>query len=198
MMCPHGPTFSLRFVSSDRVDTDFMAKWLDVYPDGRRMLIQDGAVRMRWLYSDEKALCIVPGKVRQLSPCRLYSLLIFLFPHIFISVFIHLNLISLSLCLCIDPYFPYSITLQIYNISVMLQHTAFILNKGHALGKSICSERERDGERERYKKSKYIVTPLIPRPTFGQQKIVSSFCLQWVGRIVHVRKAGRVGERTTR
>ena len=36
------------YVSSDAIDTDFMVKLTDVYPDGQSRLIQDGAVRMRW------------------------------------------------------------------------------------------------------------------------------------------------------
>lgn len=35
------------FVTSDRLDTDFTAKLVDVYPDGREILICDGIVRMR-------------------------------------------------------------------------------------------------------------------------------------------------------
>ena len=36
------------FVGSDRPDTDFVAKLVDIHPDGTRMLVQDGIVRMRW------------------------------------------------------------------------------------------------------------------------------------------------------
>ena len=36
------------FVGSDRPDTDFVAKLVDIHPDGTRMLVQDGMIRMRW------------------------------------------------------------------------------------------------------------------------------------------------------
>eukprot|EP00490_Sorites_sp_Unknown_P000553 CAMPEP_0114656994 /NCGR_PEP_ID=MMETSP0191-20121206/13202_1 /TAXON_ID=126664 /ORGANISM="Sorites sp." /LENGTH=520 /DNA_ID=CAMNT_0001875369 /DNA_START=227 /DNA_END=1787 /DNA_ORIENTATION=+ len=39
------------FVSSDRIDTDFTAKILDIY-DGKMMLVQDGILRMRWRNGD--------------------------------------------------------------------------------------------------------------------------------------------------
>ena len=36
------------FVSSDAKDTDFTAKLVDVYPDGRAFNVQEGAFRMRY------------------------------------------------------------------------------------------------------------------------------------------------------
>jgi predicted acyl esterase len=33
--------------AQDRPDTDFVAKLVDIWPDGTRMLVQDGIVRMR-------------------------------------------------------------------------------------------------------------------------------------------------------
>jgi putative CocE/NonD family hydrolase len=57
------------FVSSTAVDTDFTAKLIDLYPDGREMLVQDSIIRMRWrnLVSDpfatEPAEHMEPGKV---------------------------------------------------------------------------------------------------------------------------------------
>jgi len=36
------------FVSSTAPDTDFTAKLIDIFPDGRAMLVQDSIVRMRW------------------------------------------------------------------------------------------------------------------------------------------------------
>ncbi len=42
-----GPISAHLEVSSDAVDTDFMVKLIDVYPNGEHRLIQEGAVRMR-------------------------------------------------------------------------------------------------------------------------------------------------------
>jgi hypothetical protein len=36
------------WVSSTAVDTDFIAKLTDIFPDGREMLVQDSIIRMRW------------------------------------------------------------------------------------------------------------------------------------------------------
>jgi putative CocE/NonD family hydrolase len=43
-----GPITASLSVSSSAVDTDFTVKLMDVFPDGRQMLLQDGIVRMRW------------------------------------------------------------------------------------------------------------------------------------------------------
>jgi putative CocE/NonD family hydrolase len=43
-----GRTSVVLYVSSNATDTDFTAKLVDVYPDGRNMLVQDGIIRMRW------------------------------------------------------------------------------------------------------------------------------------------------------
>jgi putative CocE/NonD family hydrolase len=43
-----GPLSATLYVSSDAVDTDFMVKLSDVYPNGESRIIQDSAVRMRW------------------------------------------------------------------------------------------------------------------------------------------------------
>jgi predicted acyl esterase len=52
----------LWFSSSAR-DTDFMAKLTDVYPDGRSMLIADGAVRARHRISTSREDLLSPGPV---------------------------------------------------------------------------------------------------------------------------------------
>ena len=36
------------FVESDAVDTDFTAKLIDIHPNGKPYLVQDGILRMRW------------------------------------------------------------------------------------------------------------------------------------------------------
>ncbi len=51
------------FASSSCTDTDFMAKLTDVYPDGRSMLVLDGAIRARHRNSMEDEELMVPGEV---------------------------------------------------------------------------------------------------------------------------------------
>lgn len=43
-----GPLEVVLYVSSDAKDTDFMAKLVDVYPDGTAFNVQEGALRMRY------------------------------------------------------------------------------------------------------------------------------------------------------
>lgn len=43
-----GPLIAELYVSSSANDTDFTLKLMDVYPDGRALLVQDGIRRMRW------------------------------------------------------------------------------------------------------------------------------------------------------
>jgi putative CocE/NonD family hydrolase len=51
------------YVSSDRRDTDFTAILTDVYPDGRSMLIGEGASRMRLRNSVSKEELMTPGDI---------------------------------------------------------------------------------------------------------------------------------------
>lgn len=51
------------WVSSSAKDTDFMAKFTDVYPDGRSMLIGDGALRARHRYSLQQENFMTPDSV---------------------------------------------------------------------------------------------------------------------------------------
>jgi putative CocE/NonD family hydrolase len=51
------------YVSSSAEDTDFTAKLVDVYPDGRAFNIQEGAIRMRHRNSLSEAAMMEPGKV---------------------------------------------------------------------------------------------------------------------------------------
>ncbi len=53
------------YVSSDRRDTDFTLKLMDVYPDGREMLVTDGIQRARYRFGDreEDIALIEPGEV---------------------------------------------------------------------------------------------------------------------------------------
>jgi putative CocE/NonD family hydrolase len=45
------------------VDTDFTAKLVDVYPDGRAINIGEGIIRVRFRDSAEQATLIEPGQV---------------------------------------------------------------------------------------------------------------------------------------
>lgn len=54
-------------VSSDAKDTDFTAKLVDVYPDGRAFNVTDGILRARYRDGQEKAVMMQPGKVYQLT-----------------------------------------------------------------------------------------------------------------------------------
>jgi len=51
------------FASSNCSDTDFMVKLTDVYPDGRSMLVLDGALRARYRNSTVEQELMVPGEV---------------------------------------------------------------------------------------------------------------------------------------
>ena len=77
------------YVSSNCTDTDFTAKLLDVYPDGRAILLTDNALRMRWRNNPSQISLMAPG--------------------------------------------------TIYNISIDLTTTSYILNKGHSLAVAISS-----------------------------------------------------------
>lgn len=51
------------YVSSSAVDTDFTAKFVDVYPDGRQMLILDGIQRVRYREGFDVPDFLPPGEV---------------------------------------------------------------------------------------------------------------------------------------
>jgi putative CocE/NonD family hydrolase len=67
-------------VKSNRNDTDFMIKLVDVYPDGRRMLIIDSALTMRfWNMSQNKYWDIgsdVTPKITPIEPGKEYEIYI--------------------------------------------------------------------------------------------------------------------------
>ncbi|MEQ8762369.1 MAG: CocE/NonD family hydrolase [Planctomycetota bacterium] len=54
------------FVSSTARDTDFMVKLLDVYPDGRSMLMQEGVLRARYRNGTEVESLLEPGRIYEL------------------------------------------------------------------------------------------------------------------------------------
>jgi predicted acyl esterase len=58
-----GPLEVFLHVSSSAADTDFTAKLVDVYPDGRAFNIQEGALRMRYRDGFDENLRMRPGEV---------------------------------------------------------------------------------------------------------------------------------------
>lgn len=62
-----GPLKVVLQVSSSAVDTDFTAKLVDVYPDGRAFNIQEGALRMRYREGLSKKVLMTPGEVYEIE-----------------------------------------------------------------------------------------------------------------------------------
>jgi uncharacterized protein len=62
-----GPVKVVLNVSSTASDTDFTAKLVDVYPDGRALNLTDGILRARYRESLEKPKLMIPGTVYRLS-----------------------------------------------------------------------------------------------------------------------------------
>jgi uncharacterized protein len=57
-----GPLKMTLYASSDAVDTDFVAKLVDVYPDGRAINLAEGIVRARYRESLSRPKLMEPGK----------------------------------------------------------------------------------------------------------------------------------------
>jgi len=53
--------------SSDRKDTDFVAKLVDVYPDGKKILVIDGVVRARYRDSLKTPNLMTPGSIYEFT-----------------------------------------------------------------------------------------------------------------------------------
>jgi len=53
--------------SSDCKDTDFIAKLIDVYPDGRTMMILDGVIRARYRDSLRTPVLMTPGAIYEFT-----------------------------------------------------------------------------------------------------------------------------------
>jgi putative CocE/NonD family hydrolase len=62
-----GPIRLKLFVSSDARDTDFTAKLVDVYPDGRAFNVQEGIQRARYREGFDRKVWLEPGKVFELE-----------------------------------------------------------------------------------------------------------------------------------
>jgi putative CocE/NonD family hydrolase len=61
-----GPITLVLHVSSSAKDTDFIAKLVDVHPDGRAMFVTEGALRARYRQSTEEPTLLVPGEIEEL------------------------------------------------------------------------------------------------------------------------------------
>lgn len=61
-----GPMTLVLHVSSSARDTDFIAKLIDVHPDGRAMFVTEGALRARYRRSTSQAELLVPGEIYEL------------------------------------------------------------------------------------------------------------------------------------
>lgn len=57
----------LLYVASDAVDTDFVARLCDVYPDGRSMVLCDGITRTRFREGLDRECFMTPGTVCELA-----------------------------------------------------------------------------------------------------------------------------------
>ena len=62
-----GPVELRLFASTDRTDTDFTAKLVDVHPDGRAINLTDGILRGRYRNGTERPEPMVPGEVYELT-----------------------------------------------------------------------------------------------------------------------------------
>ena len=62
-----GPLRAEIYVSSSAKDTDFTAKLVDVFPDGRALNIQEGALRLRYRDSFVEPRLATPGEVYRVS-----------------------------------------------------------------------------------------------------------------------------------
>jgi putative CocE/NonD family hydrolase len=61
-----GPVVLRLYASSSALDSDFTGKLVDVYPDGRAVILTDGILRARYRYSLEKPQPLRPGEVYEL------------------------------------------------------------------------------------------------------------------------------------
>lgn len=62
----NGRVEAILYVSSSARDTDFTAKLVDVYPDGRAYNVLEGITRMRFRLDSEGAAWLEPGKVYEI------------------------------------------------------------------------------------------------------------------------------------
>jgi putative CocE/NonD family hydrolase len=61
-----GRVFLRLRVSSDRPDTDFIARVIDIYPNGYAMNVAEGQIRMRYRNGDTMTSLSKPGEVHEI------------------------------------------------------------------------------------------------------------------------------------
>ncbi|MBI1783902.1 CocE/NonD family hydrolase [Candidatus Sumerlaeota bacterium] len=62
-----GPVKVELWVETDAPDTDFIAKLVDVYPDGYEALLDDQGLRLRYRQGFDKEVMMTPGKVEKIE-----------------------------------------------------------------------------------------------------------------------------------
>ena len=62
-----GPSTATLFASSDRLDTDFMVRLTDVYPDGRSMIVTDAARRGRFRNGFDREELMTPDEIYEID-----------------------------------------------------------------------------------------------------------------------------------
>jgi hypothetical protein len=62
-----GPISVRLFVSTSAVDTDFTAKLVDIYPDGKEILLTDGIQRLKYRTGSPTPSYVTPGDVAELT-----------------------------------------------------------------------------------------------------------------------------------
>jgi hypothetical protein len=62
-----GPVELILYAASSALDTDFTAKLVDVYPDGRAMCITEGIIRARSRDPDREPALLEPGRSRSIA-----------------------------------------------------------------------------------------------------------------------------------
>ena len=62
-----GPISMVLYAASDAKDTDFTAKLVDVFPDGRAINVAQGIIRARYRDSWEEPTLLVPGEICKYS-----------------------------------------------------------------------------------------------------------------------------------
>ena len=62
-----GPVKVVLYVSTSARDTDFTAKLVDVFPDGRARILTDGILRLRYRNSLDRAELAVPGEIEEIT-----------------------------------------------------------------------------------------------------------------------------------
>jgi len=62
-----GPTVATLYASSDRLDTDFMVRLTDVYPDGRSMILTDAARRGRFRNGFDSGELMEPDEIYEIE-----------------------------------------------------------------------------------------------------------------------------------